>query len=107
MYTHTTPAHGLNRPLTWLLSTLAAIAIAAACNLDGPPDHQADWADSAAIKALQASQAGTARRNAAAQRVCLEARGPNSEARWTPDGDLVCTTRRGVRQPPAGLEASL
>lgn len=80
----------------WLIAALIAITLAAAPNLDGPEDHTADWADAAAIKALQATEAGTARRQAAAQRVCNEARGPQSEARWTPDGDLVCTTRRGV-----------
>ena len=58
--------------------------------------YQADWADSDAIQALQATQANTARRDAAAQRVCSQARGPNSEARWTIEGDLVCTTRRGL-----------
>lgn len=89
------------------VAAIAMLLLIIGAMMDGPQDHQADWADSAAIKALQASQSGTARRNAAAQRVCLESHGPNSEARWTADGDLVCTTRRGMRQPPAGLEASL
>ena len=93
----------------WLIAALMAIALAASLNLDGPEDHAADWADSAAIQALQATEAGTARRNAAAQRVCLEARGPQSEARWTPDGDLVCTTRRGTipTTPTAVQQAQL
>lgn len=84
-------------PTTWLIAAVVTLALgAAAANMDGPEDHEADWADSDAIKALQASQAGTARRDAAAQRVCDQAHGPNSQARWTSDGDLVCTTRRAL-----------
>lgn len=74
---------------------LAAL-LAFGTTLDGPTDHQAEWAQAEALKALQASEAGTARREAAAQALCNEARGPNSEARWTPEGHLVCTTRRGT-----------
>jgi len=64
--------------------------------LDGPEDHQGDWAQSDNLKALQDSEAGTARRQAAAQALCNEARGPNSEARWLSDGSLACTSRRAV-----------
>lgn len=85
------------RHITLYAATLAvAIAIGASCNLDGPDDHQADWSNSQALQALQVSQAGTQQRQAAAQALCKQARGPNSEARFTPDGHLVCTTRRGT-----------
>ena len=77
----------------WLLAAVIALAMAAAHHLDGPADHSADWASSTELKALQASQAGTQRREAAAQALCTKERGPQSEARWTPDGDLVCTHR--------------
>lgn len=69
--------------------------------LDGPEDHQGDWAQSENLKALQDSEAGSARRQAAAQALCEEARGPQSEARWLPDGSLACTVRR-----PAGIHKS-
>ena len=64
--------------------------------MDGPEDYSADWIQSAELQALQAAEAGTARQQTAAQALCNQERGPNSEARWTVSGDLVCTTRRGV-----------
>ena len=78
----------------WLLAAVIALAMAADHHLDGPADHSADWASSAELQALQASQAGTQLRETAAQALCTKERGPQSEARWTPDGDLVCTQRR-------------
>lgn len=86
----------MSAALNWLAAVFIALTLAASWRLDGQTDHQAEWDQSAALKELQASEAGTARREAAAQRLCLEARGPNSEARWTPEGHLVCTTRRGT-----------
>lgn len=62
--------------------------------LDGPEDHQADWSQSDNLKALQDSEAGTAKREAAAQALCREAHG-ESVALWTADGHLVCRPRRG------------
>lgn len=78
----------------WLLAAAAAFALAAAHNLDSPSDHSADWTTSTELQALQATEAGTQRREAAAQALCHAERGPQSEARWTVDGDLVCTLRR-------------
>lgn len=89
----------MSRHTTWLLAFAAAIAIAASCNLDGPEDfisHQTDWGQSEELKALQASEARTTRRNTAAQALCAKERGPNSAARWLDDGSLACTARRGV-----------
>lgn len=86
----------MNRAAIWFSAAVGAIAIAASCQLDDVEDHQADWSDSAELKALQASEAGTLRREKAAQALCTKERGPNSEARWTADGDLVCTARRGA-----------
>ena len=77
-----------------LLAALLALAMAAAHHLDGPADHSADWASSTELQALQATERGTQRREAAGQALCNAERGPQSEARWTPDGDLVCTPRR-------------
>ncbi|MCY1171545.1 hypothetical protein D9M73_116590 [compost metagenome] len=86
----------MNRAAIWFSAAVGAIAIAASCQLDDIEDHQSDWSDSAELKALQASEAGTLRREKAAQALCTKAQGPNSEAMWTADGDLVCRTRRGV-----------
>ena len=91
---------------TWLTAAVLAIAIAAAGPaLDGPTDHQAEWDQSEALKALQASQAHTARRDAAARQLCLQERGPGAAALWTPDGHLVCRARKGPASTT--LEASL
>lgn len=79
--------------------------MAAAINLDAPDDHQAEWDQSEALKALQASQAHTARRDAAARQLCLQERGPGAAALWTPDGHLVCRARKGPASTT--LEASL
>ena len=82
------------------INTLGALALAAllalGTTLDGPEDHQADWQHSQELLALQAAEARTARQQAAAQALCTKERGPNSEARFTPEGHLVCTTRRGL-----------
>ena len=80
------------------------VVLAASCALDGAQDdHAAEWPQSQALAELQASEARTARREAAGQALCTQERGPNSAARWTAEGHLVCTTRRGeVAQQQAG-----
>lgn len=85
----------------WLLAATLAIALGVVGPaLDNPltDDHSADWALSAELQALQATEAGTQRREAAAQALCTAERGPQSESRWTPDGDLVCTQHRSAPQ---------
>jgi hypothetical protein len=88
----------MNRQATTVIGTIALVLLLGTSHLlDGPEDHSAGWLDSATLRELQASEAGTARRERAGQALCTEARGPNSEARWIEDGSLVCTTRRGVQ----------
>ena len=82
----------------WFSAAVIALAIAAAPTLmDGPDDMSAESDQSQALTELQASEAGSARRQTAAQALCKQERGPNSEARWLEDGSLVCTVRSGVR----------
>ena len=89
----------MNTAATWFSAFVIALAIAAAPALmDGPDDARAEWDQSQALKDLQATEAGSARREAAAQKLCTQERGPQSEARWTPDGSLVCTQRRNGPQ---------
>lgn len=90
--------------INWAGALALAALIALGTALDGPEDHQADWAASQELQALQTAEAGSARQQTAAQALCTSERGPNSEARWTAEGHLVCTTRRGVR--PAATLAS-
>ena len=75
---------------------LAVVLLAGTMQGCSVPDNSDDWDRVAELQELQSSEAGTARREAAAQALCNQERGPNSEARWTPEGHLVCTTRRGV-----------
>lgn len=85
----------MTTPTNWLIAIALCILVGAAHHLDAD-DHHGDWAESQELKALQATEAQTARREAAAQALCNAERGPNSEARWTAEGHLVCTTRRGL-----------
>lgn len=79
------------------LSTLALTLLLSTSYLLDGADHSAEWAESTDLQAAQAQAAQAARRQAAAQALCTHERGPQSEARWTEDGELVCTTRRGAR----------
>lgn len=81
---------------TILVLLLAVLLAYIGPALDAQNAHSADWPTSAELQALQATEAGTQRRQAAAQALCTAERGPQSEARWTPDGDLVCTLRRNT-----------
>jgi hypothetical protein len=84
---------------TWLIAVLICIGVGSGWQLDadGVADHSGEWAESTELAELQATEEGTERRQVAAQNLCNAERGPNSEARWTPEGHLVCTTRRGER----------
>ena len=94
-------------PANWLIAAILAIAIGVVGPaLDNPlaDDHSADnadWPSSTELQALQATERGTQRRQAAAQALCHAERGLQSEARWTPDGDLVCTQRPSAPANPA------
>ena len=78
-----------------IIATIIGLAIAASGLLDGPSDddaaHQSYNAARSALQELQTSAPASARREAAARQLCAEVRGPASQARWTADGDLVCS----------------
>lgn len=90
-----------HRAINWGLTVLGVLffvlVMGASHLLDGP-DRRDEWVQSQLLKNQQALDEADARIQAAAQRVCKAARGPNSEARWTPEGKWVCTTRSGVRK---------
>ena len=79
--------------VNWTAAIVIALLIASVYRLDAE-DHSGEWPTSSELNALQATEAGTAKREAAGQALCTAERGPQSEARWTPDGDLACTLRR-------------
>ena len=74
---------------------MVLILTAIACTSYGWPlaafSDTPDWQDLPAVKALQAAPPGSAEQQAAAQRLCHQTQGPSSQARWLPDGSLVCT----------------
>jgi hypothetical protein len=83
-----------------LFNALAVVALAftlSAAHLLGPDDLQAERDSYDAQAELMAAKPGSQRQQVAAQALCIEARGPNSEARWLPDGSLVCTTRQSIK----------
>lgn len=79
--------------ITFIVLTLVAGALGNL--LDAKDDNSTEWTEAQLMLEIQATEARTARRQAAEQRLCNKLRGPNSEVRYTPDGDAVCTTRRG------------
>lgn len=66
-------------------------------HLLGPDDIEAERDVYDAQAELMAAKPGSERQQVAGQALCNEARGPNSEARWLPDGSLACTTRQGIK----------
>jgi hypothetical protein len=58
-------------------------------------DNSAEWAQSTALRDAQQQAQAEARRERAAQQLCVRLRGPNAAHRWTPDGELVCSHNKG------------
>ena len=80
--------------MNWFIAGVAALALAAMPALFGElPDMRAEHTTAAELSAMQAEEGVEARKQAAGQALCTQARGPNSEARWTPEGHLVCRLR--------------
>ena len=79
----------MNTPFAYLLAFVAAIAIAAACNLDGPDDIAAAADQTDALTELQAAESGSERKRIAALALCTDYK-PGSVALWLQDGSLVC-----------------
>ena len=71
----------------------------AAILLAGPAidDHSADWQHSTALLDAQQQAQADARRDRAAQQLCIKLHGPGTAYRWTDAGDLVCTDHRTGR----------
>lgn len=77
-------------PWMWLTAGVAAVAIAASVNLDGPDDIAAAADQTAELTALQAAEPGSQAQLAAARVLCQQECGPGAKALWLPDGSLVC-----------------
>jgi len=83
-----------------------AAALSSAYLLDGPDDHQPDWAESQALKDAQKAAQIAARIERAAAQLCIRLQGPNTGYRWTEDNQLVCTTNKG-RNPVVASKGML
>ena len=79
----------MNTPFTYLLAFVAALAIGAGCNLDGPDDIAAEADQTNALTELQAAESGGERQRIAGLALCNEYK-PGSVALWLQDGSLVC-----------------
>ena len=80
--------------MNWFIAGVAALILASVPALFGElPDMRAEYVTADELAAMQAEESVEARKQAAGQALCTQARGPNSEARWTPEGHLVCRVR--------------
>lgn len=83
-----------------LLNAAIGLAIfvgASAILLAGPvlDDHSAEWDHSTALRDAQQHAQAQARRDRAAQQLCIRLHGPGVAATWDADDRLVCRARRG------------
>jgi hypothetical protein len=80
----------------WFSAAVVALALAAAPAMFGElPDMTTEHTTAAELSAMQAEEAMEARKQAAGDALCKAERGQNTEARWTPEGHLVCRMRNG------------
>jgi hypothetical protein len=79
------------------ISVIAALAIATILSVSYmlDIDHGQEWQQSSDLQAAQAAAMQAERKQKAAQEICNQERGPQSEAQWTQDGELICTARCG------------
>lgn len=92
----------ISRAAIWFSAFVLALALAIAPALFGElPDMTAEHTTAAELAAMQAAEAANLRKQAAGNALCKAERGPGSEGRWTPEGQLVCRMRNSyVRVEP-------
>lgn len=80
---------------TWLATAALALVLAGAWALDPIEDHSTEAAQADELEAAARMAQVAARREVAAREACADRGSVNTVAAWTPDGALVCRTRRG------------
>lgn len=87
----------LHRSINLALGTLAAALTLGVVGpaLDSEPDRRSEHIAADQLNAALIAEHAEARREAAARAICAGTHGPNAGYRWTPTGELVCTTKRG------------
>ena len=84
----------MSRAAVWFSAGVIALALASAPALFGElPDMRAEYVTADELSVMQAEEGVEARKQAAGQALCTQEHGSNSEARWTPEGHLVCRLR--------------
>ena len=87
------------------ISVLAALALAVILSVSYmlDVDHGQEWQESSDSQAAQNDATQADRKQKAAQEICNQERGPQSEAKFTQDDELVCTARRGNKSTKVQL----
>lgn len=89
----------MNRAVTLACAAGLLCVAAIGCVANGPDAIDEVWDAEQALADLEATQPGSAHRDAVARRVCSEIPGPKREARWTPDDMLVCALQDRTPSP--------
>ena len=87
-----TPHRAVNIALTAALVVGIAAILGTGHLLD---DNSADWPESTALQDAQRHAQAEARRDRAAQQLCIRLHGPGVAPAWDGDGRLVCSARKG------------
>ena len=87
------------------ISVLAAFAVSVILSVSYmlDIDYSQEWQESSDLQAAQSAAMQADKKQKAAQQICNQERGPQSEAQWTQDDELVCTARRGVKSTKVQL----
>ncbi len=87
-----TPHRLANIALTLGLAVALAAILGSSHLLD---DHSSEWPASTALQDAQRQAKAEARRDRAAQQLCIRLHGPGVAATWDADDRLVCRARKG------------
>lgn len=82
----------INIALTFGLTVGIAAILSTGHLLD---DHSADWPESTALADAQRAARAAYLKEKSDARQCTQLHGPGAAMRYTADGDLVCSTKRG------------
>ena len=84
--------------LKTLTAAIGGTTLAALLGWFGPTvlaDHSADWPESTALADAQRAARAAYLKEKSDARQCTHLHGPGAAMRYTADGDLVCSTKRG------------
>lgn len=87
-----TAHRAVNSALTLGLTVAFAAILSTGFHLD---DHADEWAQSTALADAQRAARAAYLKEKSDARQCTHLHGPGAAMRYTADGDLVCSTKRG------------